>query len=55
LRGSGAIADDDLLATLVPAPLGGHEEFHERLSEGLGRLSRPVVLILDDLHQLHSA
>jgi LuxR family maltose regulon positive regulatory protein len=55
LRDSGAIAPDDPLATLTPAPLGGHEEFLQHLLEGLARLPRPVVLVLDDLHQLRSA
>jgi LuxR family maltose regulon positive regulatory protein len=54
LRSSGAIAPDDALATLVPAPSGGQEEFLARLLDGLGRLSRPVVLVLDDLHHLRS-
>jgi LuxR family maltose regulon positive regulatory protein len=54
LRRSGAIAPDDPLATLVPAPMGGQEEFLHRLIEGLERLSRPVLLVLDDLHQLRS-
>ena len=55
LRRSGALAPDDPLATLAPAPLGGHDEFLARLLEGLAGLSRPVLLILDDLHQLRSA
>jgi LuxR family maltose regulon positive regulatory protein len=54
LRRSGAIAPDDPLATLVPAPVGGQEEFLQRLRDGLGRLSSPVLLVLDDLHQLRS-
>jgi LuxR family transcriptional regulator, maltose regulon positive regulatory protein len=54
LRRSGAIASDDPLETLVPAPLGGQDEFLQRLLEGLGRLSRTVLLVLDDLHQLRS-
>jgi LuxR family maltose regulon positive regulatory protein len=53
-RQSGAIAADDALATLTPAPIGGQEEFVERLLDGLGRLARPVHLVLDDLHQLRS-
>jgi len=53
LRRSGAIAPDDPLATLAPAP-GGHEEFLQHLTEGLGRLSQTVLLILDDVHQLRS-
>jgi LuxR family maltose regulon positive regulatory protein len=54
LRHSGAIAQDDPLATLAPAPLGGQEEFVQRLLEGLGRLSSTVFLILDDLQELRS-
>jgi len=54
LRRSGTIAPDDPLATLAPAPLGGQEEFLQRLLEGLGRLPRTVLLILDDVHELHS-
>jgi LuxR family transcriptional regulator, maltose regulon positive regulatory protein len=54
LRGSDAIPPGDPLSTLVPAPLGGQEEFVRRLSDGLGRLSRTVLLVLDDLHHLRS-
>jgi LuxR family maltose regulon positive regulatory protein len=54
LRGSGAIAPGDPLATLVPAPLGGHDELLRHLVDGLRRLTRPVVLILDDLHELRA-
>jgi LuxR family transcriptional regulator, maltose regulon positive regulatory protein len=54
LQGSGAIAPNDPLATLVPAPVGGQEEFLERLLAGLGQLPQPVLLVLDDLHQLRS-
>jgi LuxR family maltose regulon positive regulatory protein len=54
LRGSGALPADDPLATLVPAPQGGQEEFLRRLTEGLGRLPGTVFLVLDDLHQLRS-
>jgi LuxR family maltose regulon positive regulatory protein len=53
LRASGAVAADDPLATLAPAP-GGDEEFLRALLAGLGRLSHPVLLVLDDLHHLHS-
>ena len=54
LRGTGAVAPNDPLATLAPAPLAGQEEFLQRLIDGLGRLSGTVLLILDDLHQLRS-
>ena len=54
LRRSGAIRPDDPAATLVPAPAGGQEEFLRRLVEGLGRASRTVLLVLDDLHHLRS-
>ncbi|HEX2102588.1 MAG TPA: LuxR C-terminal-related transcriptional regulator [Solirubrobacteraceae bacterium] len=54
LRRSGAVAPDHPLATLVPAPMGGQEEFLPRLVAGLGRLPRDVLLVIDDLHQLRS-
>jgi LuxR family transcriptional regulator, maltose regulon positive regulatory protein len=54
LRGSGAVASSDALATLVPAPLGGHDELLARLVAGLGELKRPVRLVIDDLHHLRS-
>ena len=55
LRASGAVAQDDPLATLAPAPLGGQEEFVRRLLEGVGRMSSTVYLILDDIQELRSA
>ena len=55
LRGSGAVEPDGALATLTPAPAGGQDEFLTRLIEGLDALPRPVLLILDDLHELRSA
>jgi LuxR family transcriptional regulator, maltose regulon positive regulatory protein len=55
LRYSGAVAGDDPLATLAPAPLDGHEELIRALIDGFGRLTRPVRLVLDDLHHLESA
>jgi LuxR family maltose regulon positive regulatory protein len=55
LRRSGAIAGDDALATLTPAPAGGQDEFLSRLLDGLDRLPRPLRLVLDDLHELRSA
>ena len=53
LRAAGAFAVTDGLATLAPTPMGGdQEELLRRLLEGLGRLDRPVLLVLDDLHEL---
>src|SRR4029450_8304392 len=54
LRASDAIAADDARATLAPAPLGGQEEFVQRLLDALERLPATVLLILDDLQELHS-
>jgi len=54
VRASGAVAPGDPLATLLPAPLGGQDEFLGRLIEGLGRLPGTLVLVLDDLHELRS-
>jgi LuxR family transcriptional regulator, maltose regulon positive regulatory protein len=54
LRASGAVAQDDPLATLAPAPLGGHDEFVQSLLDGLGRLPSTVYLIVDDLQELRS-
>lgn len=34
--------------------IGWRWEFIEHLVEGLGRLPRPVLLVIDDLHQLRS-
>ena len=52
LRRSGAIAPADPLGTLVPHE--PQDEFLQRLLEGLGRLQRPLLLVIDDLHQLRS-
>ena len=50
LRGSGAVAPDGLLAGLEPlAEIG--DGFLRALVGGLLELDRPVVLILDDLHE----
>jgi LuxR family maltose regulon positive regulatory protein len=54
LRGTGAIAAEDPLATLLPAPLADQDEFLTRLLDGLGHLEQTVLLVVDDLHQLRS-
>ena len=54
LRASGAVAGDDPLATLTPAPAGGQDEFLARLLDGLDRLPRELTLVVDDLHELRS-
>ena len=51
VRDSGALDAHDPLTTLVP---GGHEEFDQRLREGLARLEPTLLLVLDDLHHLRS-
>jgi LuxR family maltose regulon positive regulatory protein len=53
LRDCGAVAAGDPLATLVPAP-AGLDEFLARLQAGLQRLPAPAVLVIDDVHELHS-
>ena len=55
LRASGAVAGDDPLATLTPAPAGGQDEFLARLLDGLDRLPGELLLVIDDLHELRSA
>jgi LuxR family transcriptional regulator, maltose regulon positive regulatory protein len=54
LRDSGAIASGNPLATLVPAPSGEREAFIRHLVDGLELLPEPVLLVIDDLHQLRS-
>jgi LuxR family transcriptional regulator, maltose regulon positive regulatory protein len=53
VRGCGAVAPEDPLATLTPAPRG-QDEFLRGLLAGLERLARDVLLVLDDLHHLRS-
>jgi LuxR family transcriptional regulator, maltose regulon positive regulatory protein len=48
------IGADDPLAALAPAPLGGQDEFLQRLHEGLHTQTDPLLLVLDDLHELRS-
>jgi LuxR family transcriptional regulator, maltose regulon positive regulatory protein len=55
LKVSGAAADVEAIQTLTPAPRGAGHEFVARLARGLGDLTRPVVLVVDDVHRLESA
>jgi LuxR family maltose regulon positive regulatory protein len=51
LRASGAVPPGSPLTDLVPPerPTGS---FHLRLLDGLAQLTQPVLIVLDDLHQL---
>jgi LuxR family maltose regulon positive regulatory protein len=55
LRASGAVADDSLLAGLAPPTPGNRDTFVPLLVNGLGELPGPVVVVLDDLHELNDA
>lgn len=52
LQSSGAAAGADVLEALSPAPRVGAREYVRRLSDGLATLGSPVVLVIDDLHEL---
>jgi LuxR family maltose regulon positive regulatory protein len=52
LRECGAATAVEALQTLTPAPRGAGGAFVGRLAEGLGELSVPIFLVLDDLHHL---
>jgi LuxR family maltose regulon positive regulatory protein len=52
LRASGVTAGTVTLDALTPPPSGAGKQFVRRLAEGLGELTTPVLLILDDLHEL---
>ena len=54
VRESGAIGADDPLTTLAPAPLGGQDEYVQRLINGLEQLEKPLLLVIDDVHELRS-
>jgi LuxR family maltose regulon positive regulatory protein len=51
LCGSGVLAADDQLQRLLPSP-EGDEELLALLVHGLEELAVPVVVVLDDLHEL---
>jgi LuxR family transcriptional regulator, maltose regulon positive regulatory protein len=54
LRRSGAVPPDNDLAELVPGP-AVDEETIRRILYGISQLSEPVVLVLDDFHNIHDA
>src|SRR5205814_2981512 len=49
LRGTGAVPEGTVLASLGSGP-SVDKAFIERTVQGLGQLSGPVVLVIDDLH-----
>jgi LuxR family maltose regulon positive regulatory protein len=55
LRAGGGSPPDGLLATLAPPGPGTAEAFLALLINGLGELPDPVVVVLDDLHELTDA
>jgi LuxR family maltose regulon positive regulatory protein len=55
LRASGAVPSDGSLAHLAPSSAGTGETLIPLLINGLGDLPGPVVLVLDDLHELTDA
>jgi LuxR family maltose regulon positive regulatory protein len=52
---AGAAGEDGLVERVGATPVFGGEAVVERLLSGLRALERPVVLVLDDLHELRSA
>lgn len=51
LRSTGAIPDDSPLARIVPGPRAD-EMFVRRIAHAVARLPQPVVLVLEDLHEI---
>ncbi len=51
LRATGAVPADNPLAELMPGPVVD-AEMTRRIVDGLSRLPAPVVLVLDDLHEI---
>src|SRR5919106_6919959 len=51
LRASGAVPPDGVLARLAPPTPGTGEALIPMLINGLGELSEPVVLVLDDVQE----
>ncbi len=54
LRGTGLIARESMLGQLTSPPGARTERFLALLVNGLAELSSPVVLVLDDVHELSS-
>lgn len=55
IRASGVVSADSTLATLVPTTLADPAELLGHIGGGLNGLEEPLVLVLDDIHQLRSA
>ncbi|WP_332666727.1 LuxR C-terminal-related transcriptional regulator [Aeromicrobium sp.] len=55
VRSSGVVSADSALATLVPTTLAEPAELLGHLATGLHRIEEPLVLVLDDIHQLRSS
>jgi LuxR family maltose regulon positive regulatory protein len=51
----GAVGGEALVEKLIPTPDFGGEAVVRRLLSDLDALDEPVVLVIDDLHELHSA
>ena len=51
LRGTGAVPDDNPLASIRPGPRVD-DSYVRRIANGIGRLPGPVVLVLEDLHEI---
>jgi LuxR family maltose regulon positive regulatory protein len=54
LRHTGAVPPENDLAELVPGP-AVDEEMIRRILYGISQLPEPVVLVLDDFHNIHDA
>lgn len=51
LRSTGTVPDDNPLASIVPGPRMD-ETFVRRIAQGIAGLPGPVVLVLEDLHEI---
>jgi LuxR family maltose regulon positive regulatory protein len=55
VEGLSCVSGRDLVDRVTPSPHGGGEVSVERLSSELDSLDEPLVLVIDDLHELRSA